>query len=90
MPLQRRLPKFGFKTQISLATAEVRTSELEKLKDNEVTVEALSEAGVIGSNIRRVRIMLSGPVNRAFSVSGVHVSKGAKEAVIAAGGIVKD
>src|SRR5690606_40713672 len=71
MPLQKRLPKFGFYSRIGSATAEVRTSELAKLEDTVVSVETLEKANVIDRNIKRAKIMLSGDVNRAYTIEGV-------------------
>jgi large subunit ribosomal protein L15 len=88
MPLQKRLPKFGFYSRIGSATAEVRTSELNKVEGNIVNLEALEKANVIDRSIVRVRIMLSGEVSRSFSIEGVAVTKGAKAAIEAAGGKV--
>jgi large subunit ribosomal protein L15 len=89
MPLQRRLPKIGFSSRISRCTQEIRLSELNKLKGKDVTLESLLEAGLISSNIKRVKIVLSGEIKTAFSVSGMRLTKGAKQAVEAAGGKVE-
>lgn len=88
MPLQKRLPKFGFYSRIGSTTAEVRTSELNKLDGNVVTIESLEKANVIDRTVQRVRIMLSGDVKKAFSIegAGVAVTKGARAAIEKAGG----
>ncbi|MGV3590040.1 MAG: 50S ribosomal protein L15 [Gammaproteobacteria bacterium] len=88
MPLQTRLPKFGFYSPIGSTTAEVRTSELNKLDGNVVTIESLEKANVIDRTVQRVRIMLSGDVKKAFSIegAGVAVTKGARAAIEKAGG----
>lgn len=88
MPLQKRLPKFGFYSRIGGSTAEVRTSELNKLEGNLVNLQTLESANVIDRSVTRVRIMLSGDVTRGFTVEGVAVTKGAKAAIEAAGGKV--
>lgn len=90
MPLQRRLPKFGFTSRVGRITAEVRTSELALVAGDVVTVETLFGAGVVTSHIKRVKIMLSGDVTRALTVDGLRVSKGARAAIEAAGGKVID
>ncbi len=91
MPLQRRLPKVGFVSQISLKTAEVTLSEIaSKVPGNEVDLLALKAANVISGKIERAKIILSGSIDRAITVSGLGVTKGAREAIIAAGGSVKD
>ena len=86
MPLQMRLPKFGFSSRVGRITAEVRTSELNKVDGSLITIESLRKARVITANIKRVKVMLSGEVARKFTVEGVGVSKGAKEAIEKAGG----
>ena len=88
MPLQMRLPKFGFSSRVGRITAEVRTSELNKVDGSLITIESLRKARVITANIKRVKVMLSGEVAKKFTVEGVGVSKGAKEAIEKAGGKV--
>lgn len=89
MPLQKRLPKFGFYSRIGATTAEVRTSELNKVEGGVINLETLERANVIDRTIQRVRVMLSGDVTRAFTIeAGVVLTKGAREAVEKAGGKV--
>jgi len=88
MPLQKRLPKFGFYSRIGGATAEVRTSELNKIEGNVVNMQTLEKANIIDRSVERARIMLSGEVSRSFTVEGIAVTKGAKTAIEAAGGKV--
>ncbi len=90
LPLQMRIPKFGFRSRVGLVTAEVRTSELAKVEGDAVTLETLQKANVVRRDMRRARIMLSGDVTRAFNVSGddIKVTKGAQAAIEAAGGSV--
>lgn len=90
MPIYRRLPKFGFTSQMALSTAEVRLSELNKVQGDVVSVETLKQANVIRGDMKRVRIILSGNINRALTFKGVKVTKGAKEAIQAAGGSVEE
>jgi large subunit ribosomal protein L15 len=90
MPLQRRLPKFGFTSRVGRITSEVRTSELALVAGDIVNVETLLSAGVVTSSIKRVKIMLSGDVARALTIDGLRVSKGARAAIEAAGGKVID
>lgn len=94
LPLQMRVPKFGFRSRVGLTTTEVRLHEICKVDGDEVTVGALKAANVISGNIKRVRIILSGEVNRALTInlSGavVGVTKGARSAIEAAGGRVED
>lgn len=90
MPIYRRLPKFGFTSQLALTTAEVRLSELNKIKGNEVTLETLKAANIIRGDMKRARIILSGEISRALTFKGVKVTKGAKEAIVAAGGSIEE
>lgn len=86
MPLQRRLPKTGFRSKMATTVAEVRLSELAKLTGDVVTVATLKEANLIPQTVLRARIVSSGGVAKAFTVKGVHLTKGALAAVQAAGG----
>ena len=88
MPLQRRLPKYGFSSRIGRITAEVRTSELASVTAEVIDLAALREAGLITSVIRRVKVMLSGEVTKPLTVKGLRVSSGARTAIEAAGGKV--
>jgi large subunit ribosomal protein L15 len=88
MPLQKRVPKFGFYSRIGSTTSEVRTSELNKVEGGIINLESLEKANVIDRNTKRVKIMLSGDVTKAVTVEGLGVSKGAKAAIEAAGGKV--
>ena len=88
MPLQMRLPKYGFSSRIGLVTAEVRTSELNKVDGDIVTMETLRKAGIITTSIKKVKVMLSGEVTKKITVEGISVSKGGKEAIEKAGGKV--
>jgi large subunit ribosomal protein L15 len=90
MPLQRRLPKFGFTSRKSLITADVRLDELAKVEANIVDLASLQKAGIITSSIKFAKIMLSGKVEKAFIIKGIKVTKGAREAIVAAGGKIED
>jgi large subunit ribosomal protein L15 len=90
MPLQRRLPKFGFTSRVGRMTAEVRTSELASVLGDVVNVETLLAANIINSSIKRAKVMLSGDVTRALTVDGLRVTKGARAAIEAAGGKIID
>ncbi len=89
MPLQKRLPKYGFSSRISRVTAQVRTSELAKVNADVVDLAALKEADVIGQNILRAKVFLSGDVTKAITVKGLAVTKGAQAAIEAAGGKIE-
>jgi large subunit ribosomal protein L15 len=90
MPLQMRIPKFGFRSRIGAKTAEVRLSELAKVDGEQVTLETLKAANVVRRDKVRARIILSGSIDRAVRVEGVVVTRGAREAIVAAGGSVAE
>ncbi|KAF3998758.1 50S ribosomal protein L15 [Glaciimonas sp. CA11.2] len=88
MPLQRRLPKRGFKSMATPFKAEVRLSELEQLPVTEIDILVLKQAGVIGELARVVRVILSGELTRKVNLKGLIATKGAKAAIEAVGGTV--
>ncbi|MBM86831.1 MAG: 50S ribosomal protein L15 [Gammaproteobacteria bacterium] len=92
MPLQMRLPKYGFSSRIGRMTAEVRTAELNKIEGDSATLESLRKAGVISANIKRAKIMLSGEVKKKVTIEDINiaVTKGARESIEKAGGKVLD
>jgi large subunit ribosomal protein L15 len=90
MPLQKRLPKYGFTSRISRTTAQVRLSELNGVEGDIVDLESLKSADLINENIARVRVFLSGELTKPVTVKGVAVTKGAREAIEKAGGKVED
>jgi len=85
MPLQRRLPKFGFTSRKSLVRDEIRLAELSKVAGDEVSMESLRAARLIGKNTLYVKIILAGEVSRALTVKGLKCTKGAQAAIEAAG-----
>lgn len=85
-PLHRRLPKFGFTSKIAMVTAEIRTSELNKLDADVIDLQALKDANIIGNKFVRAKIVLSGDMTKAVSVKGLMATKGARAAIEAAGG----
>ena len=89
MPLQRRLPKFGFRSKIAPTVAEVRLSELAKVEADVIDLESLKAANVVPATAARARIVSSGGISRAVTIKGVHVTKGARAAVEAAGGKIE-
>lgn len=90
MPLQKRLPKYGFTSRISRTTAQVRLGELNKVDGDVIDLEALKSADVVRDDVLRVRVFLSGELTRAVTVKGIPVSKGAREAIEQAGGKIED
>ncbi|MBU2919496.1 MAG: large subunit ribosomal protein L15 [Psychrosphaera sp.] len=89
MPLQRRLPKFGFTSRKSLVTDEVTLSEIAKVEGDVVSLESLKAAGLVKKDVLFVKVVMSGVVSRAVTVAGLRVTKGALEAIVAAGGKVE-
>lgn len=90
LPLQMRVPKFGFRSRVGLSTAEVRLSELAKVTADVVDLDALKGANVLKRSVKRARIVLSGGIDRAVTVTGIKVTRGARAAIEAAGGKVVD
>ena len=89
MPLQRRLPKVGFSSRKARHVAEVRLHELARIADETVDLAALKAAGLVPKSTRRAKVFLSGTIDRAVRVVGLGVSRGAREAIEAAGGSVE-
>jgi len=89
MPLQRRLPKFGFTSRKSLVTDEVTLSEIAKVEGEIVSLETLKAAGLVKKDMQFVKVVKSGEISRAVTVAGLKVTKGAQEAIVAAGGKVE-
>lgn len=90
MPLQKRLPKYGFTSRVSLFAAEVRLMELNSVDAPVIDMEALRSANVIGHNVKTVKIFLSGEIKKPVTVKGLLVSKGARAAIETAGGKIED
>lgn len=88
MPLQRRLPKRGFKSPAALTRAEVCLSDLDKLGVDEIDLLVLKQAGLVSGLVKNVRVILSGEINRSVTVNGLAVTKGAKAAIESKGGKV--
>jgi len=86
MPLQRRLPKVGFRSKIAPTVAEVRLSELAKVQGDVIDLETLKAANVVPQGALRARIVASGEFGKAVTIKGIHLTKGAKAAIEAAGG----
>ncbi len=90
MPLQMRLPKFGFNSVKARLTAEVRLSELDKLEAEIIDIESLKSANLIKNSIKRVRIIASGTVTKPLVLKGLRVTAGAQTAVEKAGGKIEE
>lgn len=92
MPLQRRLPKRGFKSLTAAANAEIRLSELNLLAVNEIDVLVLKQAGLVPTTVSNsnVKVIASGVLSKAVVLRGIKATKGAKAAIEAAGGKVEE
>ena len=90
MPLQRRMPKVGFRSDIKRSRAEVRLGELAKVEAEVVDLEALLKAGVVAPGTERAKVVLSGEIKKAVTLKGVAATKGARAAIEAAGGRIED
>jgi large subunit ribosomal protein L15 len=90
MPLQRRMPKVGFRSDIKRTRAEVRLHELAKVEGAVVDLEALKKAGVVAPEAERAKVVLSGELKKAVTLKGVAATKGARAAIEAAGGKVEE
>ena len=90
MPLQKRLPKYGFTSRIGRTTAQVRLSELNAVEGDIVDLAALKAADLVKENVMRARIFLSGELKKAVTLKGLVVTKGAREAIEKSGGKVEE
>ena len=89
MPLQRRMPKVGFRSRVKRSRAEVRLSELAKVDAAVVDLAALLKARVIAPGTERAKVVLSGEIKKAVTLKGVAATKGARAAIEAAGGKIE-
>jgi large subunit ribosomal protein L15 len=90
MPLQIRLPKYGFSSRIARVTAEIRTAELNAIEDAVIDLDALKRADLISHNMLRAKVFLRGDVTKAITIKGLAVTKGARAAIEKAGGKVEE
>jgi len=90
MPLQRRLPKVGFTSRVSSITSQVTLSQLDKLSEKDITIDVLKKHNLVTKNILRVKVMLSGEINRPINLVGIKPTKGARAAIEAAKGTISE
>ena len=90
MPLQRRLPKVGFSTARSRSTGEIRLHELAGVDAEVIDLEALKKANLVSRSITRVRVFASGKLDKAVTLKGIQVTRGARAAIETAGGRIED
>ncbi len=89
MPLQRRVPKVGFRSAVNRHTAELRLYQINAMDAEVIDLDALKQAGLVSKAVRKVRLVNTGAIERAVSVRGIHVTAGAAKAIEAAGGKVE-
>ncbi len=89
MPIQRRIPKSGFRSQAALYREEIYLSDLNGIEATEIDFSVLAESGLIRFNTRDVKIIGSGEINRAVTLRGINVTAGARKAIEAAKGTVE-
>src|SRR5436190_1026077 len=89
MPLQRRLPKFGFTSRLAMSREEIRLSDLMKVSEEVIDLLALRKAKLISGKVKRLKIIAQGSIQRPVIIRGIAVTKGAHAAIVAAGGRVE-
>ncbi|HWT14995.1 MAG TPA: 50S ribosomal protein L15 [Patescibacteria group bacterium] len=89
MPIQRRLPKVGFRSKLKADTAEVRLYQLEQLKDTTIDLAALKAANLIDARAKQCKVVAKGEIKRAYTLKGLLATAGAKSAIEAAGGTME-
>ena len=90
MPLQRRLPKVGFRSRKAKITAEVRLNEIAAVNADVVDMQALYEADILPRTMKFAKVMLSGEIDKPVTLKGIKATKGARAAIEAAGGKVEE
>ncbi len=90
MPLQRRLPKIGFRSRTAGDTAELRLHELALPQDEVVDLDSLKRAGLVSPRAKRAKVIASGKLEKAVKIKGLAVTPGARKAIEAAGGAIED
>lgn len=90
MPLQRRLPKVGFRSRMAASMREVRLHELAAVDTDVVDLAALQAANILPRSVSRAKVIASGRIEKAVKIRGLGVTKGARAAIEAAGGSIED
>ena len=90
MPLQRRLPKVGFRSRMAKYTAELRLHELELPEADVIDLDVLKKANLVPAFTTKVKVILSGKIEKAVKLKGIAVTKGAREAIETAGGSIEE
>jgi large subunit ribosomal protein L15 len=89
MPLQRRLPKVGFRSRIAKNTAELRLHELALPSVDVIDIDVLKKARLVPATVTKVKVILSGELDKAVKLKGIAVTKGARAAIEKAGGSIE-
>ncbi len=90
MPLQKRLPKYGFTSRKASVTSQVTLSELDSIDEKVINIEVLKSNGIIRNLTAKVKVFSSGQITKPVVLEGIAVSNGAREAIVSAGGTIKD
>ena len=90
MPLQKRLPKYGFTSRIASVTSQVTLSELDSIDEKVINIEVLKSNGIIRNFTAKVKVFPSGQITKPVVLEGIAVTNGAREAIVSAGGTIKD
>ena len=90
MPLQKRLPKYGFTSRIARVTAQVTLSELNKIENEVVDLDVLKSNGIVSGVSTRAKVFNSGEIKKPLTLKGITTTQGAQDAIIAAGGALKE
>lgn len=89
MPMQRRLPKFGFKSKVGKTRDEVRLDDIGRLTDDVIDLSVLQKANLVSRNIKRVKVIASGKLEKSVILRGIHVTQGARTAIENVGGRIE-
>lgn len=89
MPLQRRLPKFGFNSPIARFSTEIRLDDLSKISSGVIDLSALMDANIVSRKVKKVKVILAGKLSGPVTLRGIKVTKGAHKAILGAGGKVE-
>ena len=89
MPMQRRLPKFGFRSHLMRVTSQVRLDDLERAGVDVVDLKALKKVNLVGKNIKHVKVIAAGKIGKPIRIKGLRVTKGSRAAIEAAGGAIE-
>ena len=90
MPLQKRLPKYGFTSRIASVTSQVTLSVIDSIDEKVINMEVLKSNGIIRNLTAKVKVFSSGQITKPVILEGIAVSNGAREAIVSAGGTIKD